>query len=39
VRSVLVPALAITLGARFWWPSSLARGGERRLDQLAREPG
>ena len=27
VRSVLVPALALSLGKDFWWPSSLARGG------------
>src|SRR5262249_41288271 len=25
VRSVLVPALALDTGARFWWPSRLAR--------------
>jgi RND superfamily putative drug exporter len=25
VRSVLVPAIALTLGDRFWWPSSLSR--------------
>lgn len=25
VRSVLVPALGLTLGKRFWWPSSLAK--------------
>jgi len=24
VRSVLVPALGVTLGSRFWWPSKLA---------------
>jgi len=28
VRSVLVPAIALTLGDRFWWPSSLSRKGE-----------
>jgi putative drug exporter of the RND superfamily len=28
VRSVLVPALALTAGDRFWWPSDLARGRE-----------
>ncbi len=27
VRSVLVPAIALTLGDRFWWPSALSRGG------------
>ena len=25
VRSVLVPALAISIGDKFWWPSSLSR--------------
>ncbi len=25
VRSVLVPAIALTLGDRFWWPSALSR--------------
>ncbi|MCB0876154.1 MAG: MMPL family transporter, partial [Solirubrobacterales bacterium] len=31
VRSVLVPAVALDLGARTWWPSALAReaDGER----------
>ena len=27
VRSVLVPALALVAGDRFWWPSALAKGG------------
>ncbi len=31
VRSVLVPAIALTLGDRFWWPSALSRG-ERPSD-------
>jgi RND superfamily putative drug exporter len=26
VRSVLVPAIALSLGDRFWWPSALSRG-------------
>jgi putative drug exporter of the RND superfamily len=26
VRSVLVPAIALTVGDDFWWPSSLSRG-------------
>ncbi len=26
VRSVLVPALALDLGDKFWWPSALSRG-------------
>ena len=25
VRSILVPAIALTLGDRFWWPSALSR--------------
>jgi putative drug exporter of the RND superfamily len=29
VRSVLVPAAALTLGDKFWWPSALSRGGGR----------
>jgi RND superfamily putative drug exporter len=28
VRSVLVPSAALTLGDKFWWPSSLAKGKE-----------
>ena len=28
VRSVLVPALGVKLGRRFWWPSKLAHGEE-----------
>ncbi len=27
VRSVLVPAIALSLGDRFWWPSALSRRG------------
>jgi len=27
VRSVLVPAVALTVGDDFWWPSALSRGG------------
>ncbi len=26
VRSVLVPAIALTIGDKFWWPSALSRG-------------
>jgi RND superfamily putative drug exporter len=26
VRSVLVPAIALTLGDKFWWPSALSKG-------------
>ncbi|MFB7501377.1 MMPL family transporter [Streptomyces sp. NPDC056161] len=29
VRTVLVPALALDLGRRFWWPGSLSRGPDR----------
>jgi RND superfamily putative drug exporter len=28
VRSVLVPAIALALGDKFWWPSDLSRGGD-----------
>jgi putative drug exporter of the RND superfamily len=27
VRSVLVPAIALTAGDKFWWPSALSKGG------------
>ncbi len=42
VRSVLVPALAVDVGSRFWWPSRLARPGrapdvaERRYETVSR---
>ncbi|HEX3241329.1 MAG TPA: MMPL family transporter [Solirubrobacterales bacterium] len=29
VRSILVPAIALTLGDKFWWPSALSRGGAK----------
>ena len=32
VRSVLVPAIALTLGDKFWWPSALSRPSERSGD-------
>lgn len=32
VRSVVVPALAMSLGSRIWWPSRLSRAGEDRVD-------
>jgi len=40
VRSVLVPALGVKLGARFWWPSKLGHGEEdpRQGDPARREP-
>ncbi len=28
VRSVLVPALALMMGDKFWWPSALSKGGD-----------
>lgn len=33
VRSILVPAIALNLGDKFWWPSALARG--ERPDQTS----
>jgi RND superfamily putative drug exporter len=36
VRSILVPAIALTLGDKFWWPSALShpsRGRERELQE------
>jgi RND superfamily putative drug exporter len=42
VRSVLVPAIALTLGDRFWWPSSLSHstpdGRVKKWGAEAREP-
>ena len=35
VRSVLVPAIALTLGDKFWWPSSLSKPRERSGDSPA----
>jgi RND superfamily putative drug exporter len=29
VRSILVPAMALTAGDKFWWPSALSRPSER----------
>lgn len=29
VRSILVPAIALSAGDKFWWPSSLSKGGSR----------
>jgi len=37
VRSVLVPALALMAGDKFWWPSALSRGGGGE-EPDAREP-
>ncbi len=37
VRSILVPAIALTLGDRFWWPSALSRrDSSRRLPEQDR---
>ncbi len=40
VRSVLVPAIAVKLGPKFWWPSELARtdGGAREPAEAQPEP-
>jgi RND superfamily putative drug exporter len=37
VRSVLVPAIALSLGDRFWWPSALSRPSEPTTP-VAEEP-
>ena len=41
VRSVLVPALGLSIGKRFWWPSALARddGAGGRKPPAPREGG
>ncbi|HEX4668569.1 MAG TPA: MMPL family transporter [Solirubrobacterales bacterium] len=39
VRSILVPAIALSLGDRFWWPSALAHGkppATQPVDELTR---
>ncbi len=36
VRSILVPALALTIGPRIWWPSALS--GERTQSPIAKPP-
>ena len=40
VRSVLVPAIALTLGDKFWWPSALSRPSDDREtgSPVVREP-
>jgi len=35
VRSVLVPAAALTLGDKFWWPSALSKPSQRSGDSAA----
>jgi RND superfamily putative drug exporter len=37
VRSVLVPAIALKMGDKFWWPSALSRG-EAGGSEPPREP-
>ena len=43
VRSVLVPAIALTLGDNFWWPSALSKrraegaGASRRSQRIGRK--
>lgn len=37
VRSILVPALALDIGSRIWWPSALARS-TGSADTVGREP-
>jgi putative drug exporter of the RND superfamily len=39
VRSVLVPAIALTMGDKFWWPSALSRPADDREASLARTQG
>ncbi len=39
VRSVLVPAIALALGDRFWWPSALSKPSDDQEASLARTPG
>jgi RND superfamily putative drug exporter len=38
VRSVLVPAIALTMGDKFWWPSALSRGEAGGSSEPPREP-
>jgi RND superfamily putative drug exporter len=38
VRSILVPAIAIDLGDRFWWPSALGRRGGGRQEPATVAP-
>ncbi|TCC23498.1 MMPL family transporter [Kribbella speibonae] len=33
VRSIVVPALTMSLGSRMWWPSKLSRTREDRVDE------
>ncbi len=38
VRSVLVPAIALKMGDKFWWPSALSRGEAGGGSEPPREP-
>lgn len=38
VRTVLVPALALDLGRRFWWPGRLSAGGDGPTGRTPEEP-
>jgi putative drug exporter of the RND superfamily len=38
VRSILVPAIALRLGDRFWWPSALSHPESGRLEPAAAAP-
>jgi RND superfamily putative drug exporter len=38
VRSVLVPAIALQMGDKFWWPSALSRGETGGSSEPPREP-
>jgi RND superfamily putative drug exporter len=39
VRSILVPAIALTAGDRFWWPSALSRGSGGSSRSRTESPG
>jgi RND superfamily putative drug exporter len=39
VRSVLVPAIALAMGDRFWWPSALSKPADGREASLGRTQG
>ena len=38
VRSILVPAIALRVGAKFWWPSALSKGGRAAGSPSEPEP-
>lgn len=39
VRSIVVPALTMSLGSRIWWPSKLWRAEEERVDDSVHATG